>query len=132
TREAAAVLPVKALVTYIDSGATSLRTARVRPPAPIAALTPSPAVARQLALVWGTFPIVTPPAEGGRAIVAMACGAAADRGFAGAGDIIAIAAGVPFGVPGSTNLLRIEQLPVELDGSPRNAARADMFETERV
>jgi hypothetical protein len=50
---------------------------------------------------------VTPPADGVRAIVAMACGAVAERGFAGPGDIIAIAAGIPFRVAGSTNLLRI-------------------------
>ena len=110
-QQSAAVLPVKALVTYTDSGATSLGAARVRPAAPIAALTPSRAVARQLALVWGTFPIVTPPADGVRAIVAMACAAVAARGFAGPGETIAIAAGMPFGVPGSTNLLRIEEMP---------------------
>jgi pyruvate kinase len=121
-QQAAAVLPVKALVTYTDSGATSLRTARVRPAAPIVALTPSPAVARQLALVWGTFPIVTEPADGVRVIVEMACGAVADRGFAAGGDIVAIAAGMPFGVPGSTNLLRIEQMPAEVGRHGRSGA----------
>jgi len=128
-QQAAAVLPVKALVTYTDSGATSLRTARVRPAAPIAALTPSPEVARQLALVWGTFPIVTPPADGVRTMVALAREAVAARGFAGPGDIIAIAAGMPFGVPGSTNLLRIEQMPVETEQP--NAGR-ETVEAERV
>ena len=110
-QQAAAVLPVRALVTYTDSGATSLRTARVRPAAPIAALTPSPVVARQLTLVWGTFPIVTEPAKGVTQMVAMACETVAARGFAHSGDIIAIAAGMPFGVAGTTNLLRIERLP---------------------
>ncbi len=127
-RQAAAVLPVKALVTYTDSGATSLRTARVRPAAPIAALTPSPEVARQLALVWGTFPIVTPPADGVGAIVAMASEAVAARGFAGPGDIIAIAAGMPFGVAGSTNLLRIEQMPADAVGP--EVARETLLATE--
>ena len=120
-QQAAAVLPVKALVTYTDSGATSLRTARVRPAAPIAALTPSPATARQLALVWGTFPIVTPPADGVRAMVALACTTLAERGFAGPGDIVAIAAGMPFGVAGSTNLLRIEQIPTDAEAETAGA-----------
>ena len=120
-QQAAAVLPVKALVTYTDSGATSLRTARVRPAAPIAALTPNPATARQLALVWGTFPIVTPPADGVRAMVAMACATLAARGFAGPGDIVAIAAGMPFGVAGSTNLLRIEQIPTDAEAETAGA-----------
>lgn len=127
-QQAAAVLPVKALVTYTDSGATSLRTARVRPAAPIAALTPSPEVARQLALVWGTYPMITPPADGVRAMVAMACEAVGARGFASAGDIVAIAAGMPFGVPGSTNLLRIEEMPAE---APRVSRRRNaVLETE--
>ena len=117
-RQSAAVLGLKALVTYTDSGATSMRTARVRPDAPIFALTPSLAVARQLALVWGTTPIVTAPAERVTGIVDMACATLAERGAAGPGDIIAIAAGMPFGVAGTTNLLRLERLAVE---APRTA-----------
>jgi pyruvate kinase len=109
-QQAAAVLPVKALVTYTDSGATSMRTARVRPDAPIFALTPSVSVARQLALLWGTYPIVTEPAQDVPQMVDLACAAVAERGAAGTGDIIAIAAGMPFGVAGTTNLLRIERL----------------------
>jgi pyruvate kinase len=110
-QQSAAVLPVKALVTYTDSGATTMRTALVRPAAPIFALTPSVAVARQLALLWGTYPIVTEPAEGATRIVDKAGAAVADRGAAGAGDIIAIGAGMPFGIAGTTNLLRIERPP---------------------
>ena len=110
-QQAASVLPVKALVTYTDSGATSLRTARARPAAPIFALTPNLAVARQLTLLWGTYPIVTEPAKGVTQMVDMACATLAARGVAYPGDIIVIAAGMPFGVAGSTNLLRIERLP---------------------
>ena len=93
------------------TGATSMRTARTRPAAPIFALTPDVAVARQLALLWGTYPIVTEPAKGVTQMVDMACATVAARGVAGAGDIIAIAAGMPFGVAGTTNLLRTERLP---------------------
>lgn len=110
-QQAAAVLPLRALVTYTDSGATSMRTARGRPAAPIVALTPSIAVARQLALLWGTYPVVTATASDVTGIVELACTSVAHRGIAGAGDVIAIAAGMPFGVPGTTNLLRIERMP---------------------
>lgn len=109
-QQSAAVLPLKALVTYTHSGATSIRTARARPAAPILALTPDIAVARQLTLLWGTYPIVTAPAERVTGIVDMACAVAADSGAAQEGDIIAIAAGMPFGISGSTNLLRIEKI----------------------
>lgn len=47
----------------------------------------------------------------------MACEAVAARGFAGPGDVIAITAGMPFGVPGSTNLLRIEEMPAQVGSS---------------
>ena len=90
-----------------------MRTARMRPAAPILALTPSLAGARQLTLLWGTYPVVTEAAEGVARIVDMACAAVAGRGFADAGDIIAIAAGMPFGIAGTTNLLRIERLPAD-------------------
>jgi pyruvate kinase len=51
-------------------------------------------------------------------MVEHACATAAAEGLAGPGDLIAVAAGMPFGVPGSTNLLRLECLP---GGSPGDA-----------
>jgi pyruvate kinase len=50
--------------------------------------------------------------------VAKACAAAKAEGLAGPGDIVAIAAGMPFGVAGTTNLLRIERLA---DGQAKEA-----------
>ncbi len=110
-QQAAAVLPLRALVTYTDSGATSLRSARVRPAAPILALTPNSRVARQLTLLWGTYPVVSEEEHDVNCIVSLACRAVVGRGIAQAGDTIAIAAGMPFGVAGTTNLIRIERIP---------------------
>ena len=111
-RQAASVLPVKAIVTFTTSGWTSLRAARERPAAPILGLTPDIATARRLALVWGTYPVQTPEAEHVAEIVDYACATAAAQGLAEPGDIIAIAAGMPFGVAGTTtNLLRVARLP---------------------
>ena len=99
-------------MTYTTSGWTSLRAARERPAAPILGLTPDIATARRLALVWGTYPIQTPAAEMLSEIVEYACATAAAQGHAGPGEIIAVAAGMPFGVAGTTtNLLRIARLP---------------------
>jgi pyruvate kinase len=110
-RTAAATLPVKAIVTYTTSGSTSLRAARERPAAPILSLTPDAGTARRLALVWGTYAVRSPAAERVAEIVDYACRAASANGLAEPGDVIAIAAGMPFGVAGTTNLLRIERLP---------------------
>jgi pyruvate kinase len=109
-RRAASVLPVKALVIYTTSGSTALRAARERPAAPILGLTPDVRTARRLALVWGTYPVRTPEAAHVSEIVAQACATARAEGLATPGEIIAIAAGMPFGVAGTTNLLRIERL----------------------
>ena len=111
-RQAASTLPVKAVITYTTSGFTSLRAARERPAAPILGLTPDIKTARRLSLVWGTFPVQTPAADELAEIVDYACKVAAEEGLAGPGDIIAIAAGMPFGVAGTTtNLLRLARLP---------------------
>jgi pyruvate kinase len=114
-RQAAAILPVKAVVTYTTSGFTTVRAARERPAAPILGLTPDIKVARRLCLVWGTRPVRTPEFERVAEIVEHACAVAAAAGLAGPGDIIAIAAGMPFGVAGNTNLLRITRLPERSD-----------------
>jgi pyruvate kinase len=109
-RRAAAVLPVRAIVTYTTSGSTALRAARARPAAPILGLSPDVRTARRLCLVWGTYALRTREAARVAEMVEHACATAAAEGPAGPGDLIAVAAGMPFGVPGSTNLLRIERL----------------------
>ena len=111
-RQAASTLPVAAIVTYTTSGWTTLRAARERPAAPILSLSPDIRVARRLSLVWGTYGVQTPASEKLSEIVDYACATTAATGFARAGDIIAIAAGAPFGVAGTTtNLLRLARLP---------------------
>jgi pyruvate kinase len=109
-RRAAGILPVSATIAYTLSGSTALRAARERPAAPILALTPEPATARRLALVWGVHPVQGPEVEGVRAMVDHACAVALEQEFGRPGDIVAIAAGMPFGTPGTTNLLRIARL----------------------
>jgi pyruvate kinase len=110
-RRAAQILPVAALVTYTDSGFTCLRTARERPAAPILSMTPGARTARRLALVWGVHSVRIHEVADVHEMVEFACDAAAREELAKPGDIIVIAAGMPFGSPGTTNLLRIERLP---------------------
>jgi pyruvate kinase len=68
-------------------------------------------IARRLCLVWGLYAVRTRWAARVAEMVEYACETAAAEGLAGPGDLIAIAAGLPFGVAGSTNLLRLERLP---------------------
>ena len=106
----AGMLPLAATVTYTTSGHTSLRAARERPAAPILGMTPRLATARRLALVWGVHPVLVREVERLSEVVECACATAAGEGFGRAGDILAITAGMPFGVSGNTNLLRIVRL----------------------
>jgi pyruvate kinase len=103
----AGLLPVAAIVTYTTSGSTSVRAARERPKSPIVSMTPSLATARRLALVWGVHTVHTDDVGDVAAMVERACECARDEGFARAGDTLLISAGMPFGTPGATNLLRI-------------------------
>jgi pyruvate kinase len=104
------LLDVAATVAYTSSGSSALRIARERPRAPILGMTPKRATARRLALVWGVRPVLCHDVTGVDEMTEVAVQAAARQGLARSGQTIVIAAGVPFGTPGSTNLLRIARV----------------------
>ena len=103
----AELLPVAAILTYTTSGSTSLRAARERPAPPIVSMTPNLATARLLSLVWGVHSVHTRDVANVAEMVDGACRCAREGEFARSGDTILISAGMPFGTPGATNLLRI-------------------------
>ncbi|MES2070010.1 MAG: pyruvate kinase [Pseudomonadota bacterium] len=109
-RSVTQIIGAVATVTYTTSGHTSLRAARERPSAPILSITPQLSTARRLALVWGVHSTVSDSVHSVDQMVAAACSTALNEGFAAAGDQVAITAGMPFGEPGTTNLLRIAQI----------------------
>ncbi len=107
----AGLLDVAALVAYTTSGSSALRMARERPRAPIIGITPEPAIARRLTLVWGVTPVCTPGVFNDAELTELAIETATRLHSAEPGDTLVIAAGMPFGTPGSTNMLRIAQVP---------------------
>ena len=106
-RRAVGLLNVAAAITYTSSGATSLRAARERPAAPIISLGSNQAVARRLALVWGVHSVLAGDAASLDEVLTRACRVAREEGFAREGDVVAITAGMPFGVPGTTNFFKL-------------------------
>jgi pyruvate kinase len=106
-RQVAHTVGAAAICSYTTSGATALRAARERPDVPILALTSSLQTARRLALVWGLHCIHTRDVSNFSEMVHRAAGLAHREGFAEHGQRIVITAGVPFGTPGATNVLRI-------------------------
>lgn len=109
-REVTQIIGAVASITYTSSGATSLRAARERPPAPIVSITPHVEIARRLALAWGVHSTVSPDIRSVDEMVDAACRAAVAEGYAAPGDQITIAAGMPFGQGGTTNLLRVAEI----------------------
>ena len=100
-------LGAAASVTYTASGTTSLRAARERPMSHILSITPNLHTARRLALTWGVHTaLIDHDVIDVDEMVNAACTVAVAEGFAKKGDLIVIAAGMPFGEPGTTNLLR--------------------------
>ncbi len=106
-RQVAHTVGAAAICSYTTSGATALRAARERPDVPILALTSSLQTARRLALVWGLHCVHTRDVSNFGEMVHRASGLAHREGFAEHGQRIVITAGVPFGTPGATNVLRI-------------------------
>ncbi len=106
-REVAETTQVKAICCFSHSGTTALLAARERPRVPIIALTPLVNTARRLALSWGLHCVVVPEVDRFKMAVVSAARAAREHGFAGEEDRIVVTAGIPFGVAGSTNILRV-------------------------
>jgi pyruvate kinase len=106
-RRAVGLLQAAAIVCYTSSGHTSLRAARERPEAPVLSLTPNIDTARRLALVWGIHSVHIHDVDDVRQMTTIACEIARREGFAEAGQTIVAIAGMPFGTPGTTNLMRI-------------------------
>ena len=106
-RSISETLKLAAIVCYTGSGSTGLRMSRERPDTPVIALTPIPATARRLALVWGLHCVLTEDAHDLDDMVIRATGIAFDEGFATPGQRIIVTAGLPLGTPGATNMIRI-------------------------
>ena len=106
-RQVAATISAAAIVTFSSTGSTTLRAARERPASSILGLTPRADTARKMALAWGVNSVQTEDLHTFRDMVVTAMTAVKQEDFAEPGDAIVITAGVPFGTPGATNILRI-------------------------
>ena len=97
----------RAIAAATASGLTALRIARERPSQPILAMATELPVARRLALAWGVHAVHAQDARTMTEAVTRAARLAREEGFAGHGDTVVIAAGIPFGQTGTTNSLRV-------------------------
>jgi len=109
--ELAGDLRLAAIVTATQSGATARAVARHRPSVPVVAVTPDPAVARRLGIVWGVRPLVVELAEDTDLMLKSVLAAVRDTGLARPGERVAITAGISSRVPGATDLIVVQPVP---------------------
>jgi pyruvate kinase len=109
-KEMAEDLDVAAIVTATTSGYTARKIAKHRPLRDVIAATPSSQVARRLMVTWGIHPVVVSMTTTTDEVLETAVQGALDAGYVRHGDMVVIVAGVPVGMSGTTNLLKVHTL----------------------
>ncbi|MDA9490403.1 pyruvate kinase alpha/beta domain-containing protein [Bradyrhizobium sp. CCBAU 11361] len=103
----AAKIGAKVIIGFTAGGTTAARISRSRPPVPILALTPDEKAARRMCLLWGVHSAVSSGPSGYEEMTRIASAAVHHEGYIRLGDLALIVSGVPFGLRGATNNLRV-------------------------
>ncbi|MDD4365359.1 MAG: pyruvate kinase [Synergistales bacterium] len=101
-------MKARVIISLTRSGSTARMVSKFRPLCPIVAATPSLNTWREMALVWGVYPLLKEEAPTAEEASQAALGSALDKGFVSEGDLVVITAGVPVGIPGTTNLVQVQ------------------------
>jgi pyruvate kinase len=109
-RDIATLMHAKAIFAFTSSGSTAFAAARERSRTLLYAMTPDAAVARRLTMVWGVTPVVTPFITSFDAMLEWSEACAKQSICLKEGENVLVLAGTPFGVPGSTNTLKVMTL----------------------
>ena len=108
--EAAVDIEARAIVAFTYSGNTAHNISKYHPPIPLYALSPLPETCRRLSLSWGVRSLLVERQTDTDAMIHMVEDTFKKQGLAETGDILAIVAGVPLGVKGNTNLLKLHRV----------------------
>jgi pyruvate kinase len=107
---AARMLQAPLIVTFTKSGFSARVVSACRPPMPVLGVTDGERTYRRLALVWGVVPMLAGGPPHYDAMLDAARGRILGSGLAKPGDRVVVTAGVPFDVPGTTNLVKVEEV----------------------
>ena len=99
-----------AIVTVSESGTTARLLSKYRPEQPIIACVMKEQVQRQLALSWGITPLMMPLAHSTDELIEMSTSLAKENGYLHNGELAVVTAGVPVGVSGTTNMIKIHMV----------------------
>lgn len=100
-------LSAAAILTVTKTGQTARMISKFRPTCPIIGCSPDPKVVRQMNLSWGVTPILVDELKSSDELFEHAIDKASSHGYVQSGDLIVITAGVPLGISGTTNLMRV-------------------------
>lgn len=103
-------LKAAAIITVTISGFTAGMIARYKPKCPIIACSVSPKICRQLSLSWGVTPVWIARESSAEDLFDEAVRAAEEAGYIKKGDKVVLTAGVPLGVSGKTNMIRVVEV----------------------
>lgn len=103
-------LGAAAILIVTKSGYTARNVSKFRPLCPIIVCTPDPIVQRQLKMAWGVIPLLTKEETNTADLFTSAVEAALAGGYIHAGDLLVITAGIPVGVSGTTNMLKVHEV----------------------
>ncbi len=98
----------KVIVTPTESGSTARWVSRLRPQQPILALSQHLSTVRALNLCWGVYPVLGPGWKDTDEMLERSKTTSKELGMASGGEKIVVIAGVPIGIPGTTNLIKVE------------------------
>ena len=107
TCEIAKELEASAIISCTSSGNTSRVISKFKPKTNIIAATTTEKVARQLSVVWGVYPIVIQEAKETDELIERAIFGAINEGYVNEGDLTVVTAGIPLGVSGNSNLIKV-------------------------
>ena len=99
-----------AIVTVSESGNTARLLSKYRPAQPIIACVMNEQVQRQLAISWGITPLMMPLAHSTDELIEMSTSLAKENGYLHDGELAVVTAGVPVGVSGTTNMIKIHMI----------------------
>jgi pyruvate kinase len=104
-------LHAAAILAFTTSGSTAMRVSKYRARCPVIAVTTNENVLRKLSLFWGLSPYLVDEFHSMDEIFRQGSEIAQRVGVAHPSDLIVMTAGLPFGVPGNTNMLRVARIP---------------------
>ncbi len=103
-------LGAKAIITVTKSGSTARMISKHRPQSMIIGCTTNETVYRQMSMSWGIVPLMCEEKKSTDELFAHAVEVAVKNGLVNRGDLVVITAGIPLGVSGTTNMLKVEKL----------------------